>query len=172
MRNSLAKLVVCLAALGILSDAGAQTADDVKKKDVPEFLRQLTDTRQAIADGYVRWTQATKMKDVQAVVSLYTDDAVMLPDEGEAVSGRDALRAFYTNWYSKTDKLVEQKFENINSWQTGNLIVNTTKFSGILVKDGKEVPFRGKRLVVWTREFQGPWKILRDAWNKSPVPSN
>ena len=37
------------------------------------------------------------------------------------------------------------------------------------MRDGKEVPFKGKRLVVWKREFQGPWKILRDTRNKSPM---
>lgn len=158
--------------LAIASMALAQNAEDVKSKDVPEFLRQLASTRTTIADGYVRWTEATKAKDVDAVVSLYTDDATILPDEGEPVSGKDAVRAFYRDWYAKKDKLVEQKFENINSVQTGDLLIDSTKYSGILIRDGKEVVFRGKRLVIWKRDFQGPWKILRDTWNKSPMSND
>jgi uncharacterized protein (TIGR02246 family) len=156
----------------MVSVAHAQSAQDVKSKEVPEFLRQLASTRKTIADGYIRWTEATKMKDVDAVVSLYTDDATILPDEGEPVSGKDAVRAFYRESYAKKDKLVEQKFENINSVQTGDLVIDSTKYSGVSIKDAKEVAFRGKRLVIWKREFQGPWKILRDTWNKSPISND
>jgi len=149
--------------------AHAQTTQDAKNKDIPQFLRQLADTRKTIADGYVRWAEATKVKDVETVVSLYNDDATILPDEGESVSGKNAVRAFYREWFAKGDKLVRQKFENINSVQTGDLLIDSTNYSGVLIKDGKEVPFRGKRLVVWKHEFQGSWKILRDTWNKSPM---
>ncbi|MGH9641788.1 MAG: YybH family protein [Terriglobales bacterium] len=171
--RSLANVVIWIFALCVLCGAQAQTPQGIKSnKDVPEFLRQLADTRKTIADGYVRWTEAMKAKDVQAVSSLYKDDATILPDDGEPVSGKEAIRVFYRDWYSSTDKLIEQNFENVNSWQTGNVIVDSTKYSGVLVKEGKGVPFRGKRLVVWTREFQGPWKIARDIWNKSPMPGN
>ncbi len=166
------KFVLWVATLGIVSVVHAQTAQDVKNKDVPEFLRQLASTRKTIADGYVRWTEGTKAKDVDAVVSLYTDDATVLPDEGEPVSGKDALRAFYREWYAKKDKLVEQKFENVNSVQTGDLVIDSTKYSGVSIRNGKGVAFRGKRLVIWKREFQGPWKILRDTWNKSPMSND
>jgi uncharacterized protein (TIGR02246 family) len=163
------RFVLGMLAFGVLSVAHAQTTQDVKNKDVPEFLRQLGGTQKTIADGYVRWTEAVKAKDVDALVGLYTDDATVLPEEGEPVSGKDAVRTFYRDWVAKSDKLIEEKFENINLWQTGNLIVDSTTYSGKLIKDGKEVPFRGKRLVVWTREFKGPWRILRDTWNKSPA---
>jgi ketosteroid isomerase-like protein len=163
------KLGVWLAIVGAACFAGAQTSQDVKNKEVPAFLRQLADTRKAIADGYVHWTEAAKGKNLDAVLSMYTDDAIILPDEKEAVSGKNAVRAFYADWFAQQDKLKEQKFENINSVQEGDFLIDTTNYSGILIRDGKEVPFKGKRLVVWKREFQGPWKILRDTWNKSPA---
>jgi uncharacterized protein (TIGR02246 family) len=161
------KLVLPTAVLGIACFVAAQTSQDVKNKQMPAFLRQLADTRKTIADGYVRWTDALKAKNLDAAVALYTDDATVLPDEKDAVSGKESIRAFYADWFSKTDKLVEQKFENINSVQEGDLAIDSTKYSGILIRDGKEISFKGNRLVVWQREFQGPWKILRDTWNRS-----
>ena len=160
---------VWLAVFGTACLAGAQTSQDVKSKEVPAFLRQLADTRKTIADGYVRWVEAAKVKNVDAILSMYTDDATVLPEEKDAASGRNAIRALYTDWFAKQDKLVEQEFENINSVQEGDLLIDSTKYSGTLVKDGKEVAFRGKRLVVWKREFQGPWKMLRDVWNEASV---
>jgi uncharacterized protein (TIGR02246 family) len=163
------KVWVWLALLGTVGVAGAQTSQDVKNKDVPPFLRQLADTRKTIADSYVHWTEAAKAKNVDAIVSLYADDATVLPEEKEAVSGKNAIRAFYADWFAKQDKLTDQKFENINSVQEGDLLIDSTTYSGTLVKDNKEIAFKGKRLVVWKRQFQGPWKILRDAWNNSPA---
>ena len=166
-RNQLLKSGFCLAAFFAVSILYAQTSQDDRNKEVPAFLRQLADTRKAIADSYVRWSEAVKAKEVDALVSMYTDDATVLPDEKDAVSGKDGIRAFYVDWFAKEDKLIEQKFENINSVQEGDLLIDSTKYSGVLVKHGKEVPLRGKRLVVWKRNLQGQWKIFRDTWNRS-----
>jgi uncharacterized protein (TIGR02246 family) len=163
------KFVLWVAMLGVVSVVHAQTSQDVKNKDVPEFLRQLATTRKTIADGYVRWTEAVKAKNVDGVVSMYTDDATVLPDEKQAVSGKDAIRAFYGEWFSQKDKPTEQKFENINSVQTGDLVIDTTNYSGVFSSEGKEVPFKGKRLVIWKRQMGDGWKIFRDTWNKSPM---
>jgi uncharacterized protein (TIGR02246 family) len=163
------KFGVWLAIVSTACLAGAQTTQDAKNKDVPAFLRQLADTSKTIADGYVRWTEAAKAKNLDAIVSMYTDDATVLPEEKEAASGKNAVRAFYADWFAQQGKLIEQKFENINSVQEGDLLIDSTKYSGLAIQDGKEVPVKGKRLVVWKREFQGPWKILRDTWNKSPM---
>ncbi|HLV89318.1 MAG TPA: DUF4440 domain-containing protein [Candidatus Sulfotelmatobacter sp.] len=164
------KWIFYLAAVCLVSVAQAQTSQDVKNKEMPAFLRQQADTRKTIAESYVRWTEAVKAKNVDALVSMYTDDATVLAEEMESASGKAALRMFYTDWLAKGDTLVDQKFENINSVQEGDLLIDSTKFSGTVVRDGKEISFSGKRLVVWKREFQGPWRMLRDIWNKSPHP--
>lgn len=164
MRSVLCAAVICAASL-----VQAQTQQNTKNKEMPAFLKQLADTRKTIADGYVRWVEAVRAGNVDALKDMYTKDASILPDEEESVSGTDAIRAFYEDWLGQRGKLVDQKFENINSVQEGNLLIDSTKFSGVLNKDGKEVAFEGKRLVVWQRQFQVSWKILRDTWNKSSV---
>jgi uncharacterized protein (TIGR02246 family) len=163
------KTVWCTAMVGISLVMHAQTAQK-PNKDVQRFLQQLSATRNTIADSYVRWTEAIKTKNVDALVDMYTDDATILPDEKEAVSGKDAIRKFYNEFLlAEQYQLADQKFENINSVQEGDLLIDSTKYSGVLVRDSKNIAFAGKRLVVWKREFQGPWKILRDTWNKSPL---
>jgi len=160
---------LCVLIAFVTSLAQAQTQQDNKNKEMPAFLKQLADTRKTIADGYVHWTESVKAKDIDAIVDLYANDATILPDRRESVSGKGAIRDFYKGWFAEGDKLIEQKFENINSVEEGDLLIDSTKFSGTLVRDGKEVSFRGKRLTVWKRELKGPWKILRDTWNESPA---
>ena len=161
------KTILCIV-IGCVTCCSAQTESPQKpNKEVSAFLRQLADTRKAIADSYVRWTEAAKRNDVDALVSVYAHDATILPDGKDAVSGTDAIRAFYSDWLAQRGKLVEQQFENIDSLQEGSLLIDSSKYHGIVIRDGKEVAFSGKRLVVWQRQSQGPWKILRDTWNKS-----
>jgi hypothetical protein len=105
------KLGVWLVIVGAICLAGAQTSQDVKEKEVPAFLRQLADTRKAIADDYVHWVEAAKTKNVDAIVDMYTDDATVLPEEKEAATGKNAIRAFFTDWFAQPDKLEAQKFE-------------------------------------------------------------
>jgi uncharacterized protein (TIGR02246 family) len=162
------KNVWCIAVLSICSILQAQTAQK-PNKDMQGFLQQLSATRKTIADSYVHWTDAMKSKQVDALVSMYTDDATILPDEKDAVSGKDAIRKFYSAWLAEQSQIKDQKFENINSMQEGDLLIDSTKYSGTLITDGKEISFTGKRLIVWKRQFQGSWEILRDTWNKSVV---
>jgi uncharacterized protein (TIGR02246 family) len=48
----------------------------------------------------VIWIDATKRKDVNAVLALYTDDAIVLPPGAAPVTGRDAIREFYKRCYA------------------------------------------------------------------------
>ena len=164
------RLAVIGALLSTLWAANAQTAGDVKNKELPAFVRQLADTRKSIAEGYVRWTDALKAKNLDAIMALYTDDATVLPEEEEVVSGKQAVRGFYANWFGRNDKLMDEKFEEINFMQEGDLLVECARFSGIVVKDGKEFPLRGKRLTVWQHDMQWRWRMVRDTWNTHPAP--
>jgi uncharacterized protein (TIGR02246 family) len=162
------KRIWCAAIVGISLVVHAQTAQK-PNQDMQRFLEQLSATRNTIADSYVRWTEAIKSKNVDALVNMYTNDAIILPDEKDVVSGKDAIKKFYGDWLSNQTQLTEEKFQNINSVQEGDLLIDSTKYSGTLVRDGKDVPFAGKRLVVWKRESQGSWKMFRDTWNKSAM---
>jgi uncharacterized protein (TIGR02246 family) len=161
------RIAVITVLLAIACLSRAQTDGAAKNKDMPAFLRQLGDTRKSIADGYVAWTEAAKTRNLDAILGLYTDNAVVLPDGDDAVSGKQAIRAFYANWFTQPDKLVDQKFEEINSLQEGDLLVESERFSETVLKDGREVSLKGKRLTVWQRDLQGQWKMLRDIWNRS-----
>jgi len=140
------------------------------KEDLKRFVQQLSSVRKDIADGYLKWIDATKAKDVEAAVALYADDAVMLPDKGNTVSGKEAIRAFYRQWYGGKDKLIRQRFDDTGLFMNGpDLAIETADFSGVMNLDEKETQFRGKNLIVWKRLGDGSWKIFRDIWNSSPA---
>lgn len=159
-----------MVALSVASIPVMAQASSDSKQDLKNFVQQLSSVRKAIADGYLHWIDATKAKDVEAVLALYTDDAVMLPDDGNMAKGKDAIGAFYKQWYSGKDKLLKQQFDDTGLLMNGpDVAIETADFSGVSNVDGKDVSFRGKNLIVWMRQTDGSWKILRDIWNSSPA---
>jgi hypothetical protein len=100
---------ICVVCFAQAQSSRAQSSQEVKNKEVPAFLKQLADTRKTLADSYVHWAEAVKTKNIDAIVGLYRDDATILPEESEAVSGKAGVRTFYTDWLSD-GKLVEEKF--------------------------------------------------------------
>jgi uncharacterized protein (TIGR02246 family) len=130
--------------------------------------QQVSSVRKAIADGYLHWIDATKAKDVDAVLALYTDDAVVLPDHENTITGKGAIREFYKRWYGGKGKLIKQQFEDTRILMEGSdVAIETADYSGTMNVDGKDVQFKGKNMVVWKKDTDGSWKIFRDIWNSS-----
>ncbi len=50
--------------------------------------QDLKPVRTAIAQGYRHWVEATQHKDVEAVLALYDDDAIVLPPGGTPIASR------------------------------------------------------------------------------------
>src|SRR6266568_6755834 len=163
--KTLLRMIVVIVVASLLR---AQTSSG-SKEDLKRFVQQLSAVRKAIADGYLKWIDATKAKDVEAAVALYADDAVMLPDNANTVSGKEAIRAFYRQWYGGKGKLIRERFDDTGLFMNSpDLAIETADFSGVMSLDEKETQFRGKNLVVWKRLGDGSWKIFRDIWNSSP----
>ena len=46
------------------------------------------------------WVKAVKAGDIEAVIALYSSDAVMFPPDSMTVKGRDAIRAYWGGFLS------------------------------------------------------------------------
>jgi uncharacterized protein (TIGR02246 family) len=160
--------ILIVALMGATLSCGPQPLSKQELMSLGE--QQVSSARKAIADGYLRWIEATKAKDVNAVLALYTDDAVVLPDNENTITGKEAIGEFYKRWYGGKGKLVQQQFKDTGIFMNGpDLAIETADYSGMMNVDGKDVQFKGKNMVVWRKEADGSWKIFRDIWNSSPA---
>jgi ketosteroid isomerase-like protein len=118
----------------------------------------------------VEWAkQASLGKDVEAILSYWTDDAVVYPPKEAPVVGKAAIRKYVTGsmkapWFS------------IN-WKPAQAVVSasgdfgyTTGTNEITFADanGKVVRSNGRYLTVWRRSGTGPWRCVIDSWNEAP----
>jgi uncharacterized protein (TIGR02246 family) len=103
--------------------------------------------------------------DAAGLAAAYAADAMILPPGAGAVTGADAIRAF---WQKEIDTGVRGlKLEIISVDTAGDLAVETGTYT-ITDANGGHVD-HGKYVVTWTREA-GAWKVSRDIWSTSMPP--
>jgi uncharacterized protein (TIGR02246 family) len=110
------------------------------------------------------WESALNAKDVDALVDLYTDDARLLPPDGEMTSGRDGVRAAFGGMIDAGIGGETTRVETTVSGDVG-YIVGTFNLTS-----GEQVLGTGKYIETWRRGDDGLWLIANDIFNHDPSP--
>jgi uncharacterized protein (TIGR02246 family) len=131
---------------------------------VARELRDDDDTA-AIEAAEERWLAAFRREDVEALVELYSGDAVLLPDGEPEVVGlaaiRDSHARFFARWRARhTIENAEIVVAGEWAFMRGKFVLDLAPRNG-----GSRRILRGKHLVVWQRGAGGGWRIARDIWN-------
>lgn len=145
---SLAVLAACQPEVGLLSE------EDVA----------------AIRNIATSYTQAVVAGDVDAVVAVYTENAVLLPPNTAMVQGRAAIRAA-----SEADTLVTQELTLTSAEIDGRGDVafdrGTWTWTGLAADTAEAVTETGNYLVIARKQADGSWLWAVDIWNSdTPLP--
>lgn len=127
----------------------------------------LEKERKNLLERDAKWAAlASEGHDVDAILSYWTDDAVVIPPDLPLVAGQTALREY-----------VEQSFKIPGfqiTWSTtearfspdGNLAylvgTNSVTLNG---PDGNVIQSNGRVVTIWRREGDGEWRCCVDIWN-------
>ena len=152
-------------------EAPGELATSGSRVSIPEGTQVSFETSPADADagqtsaltaGSTRWMGTFNDEEVDAIASLYAEDAVMLPPNAPAVFGRDAIRASFREMFAAQDLKVE--IEALETVVEGDLAYVAGRYR-MWTDDGTLVD-RGKYLEIW-RAVNGQWLIHRDIHNSS-----
>ena len=116
----------------------------------------------AIETASQGWPKAYNEKNAEGVAALYTDDARVYPPGAAMVSGKAAVREYFTgdianNWAEITVNDDETHVAGDWAWRTGTWSAAVTPV------------MTGKYAEVWHRTADG-WRIHRDIWNVDTAP--
>jgi ketosteroid isomerase-like protein len=111
-------------------------------------------------------TAASEGRDVERILSFWTDDAVVYAPGLPAIVGKDALRqyvrdslqipGFQISWMSKDATLSPD----------GNLAYMFSRNAVTLnLPDGTPTTTEGRAVTIWRRESGGEWRCAVDIWN-------
>jgi ketosteroid isomerase-like protein len=113
---------------------------------------------------------ASEGREVDRIISYWTDDARVYPPGLPVVSGKAALRGyvesalaipgFHITWTSSEASL------SPDGQLAFVLSVNAVTMPG---PDGRLVTTSGRAVTVWRREQDGDWRCAIDIWNDGPA---
>jgi len=116
------------------------------------------------------FVKAYNADDVDTVVSLYAEQAVLLPPGAPRAAGTSAIRAFFVVDMAESAKAGAKFVLGANpdggvsgdlGWASGTYAV--TDKAGQVIE-------RGKYLSV-SRKIDGKWRYIRDTWNADGAPA-
>lgn len=117
------------------------------------------------------WAEANRIQDLERVVALYDDEAIMQPPGQPPSASREAIRSYYKATFAR-GHLVEFTSHQTSCRAAGEFVLITADNQGRVTKaDGTSRTFNSKFLLVLRRLADGSWRIYRDIWNESPTPS-
>ncbi|MFM0140206.1 YybH family protein [Caballeronia grimmiae] len=121
--------------------------------------------RAAIEAGNKRFEQAVARGDAPALADLYTENAELLPANGQVVNGRAAITKFWQAGMDSGFKSV--KLTSVEVEPHGDTAYEVGKWAAP-GEDGK-VNDAGDYIVIWKRT-NGQWKLHRDIWTTNSPP--
>ena len=148
---------IALAAMGLTVIAASASAPTTTDTAADEAALRAAD--QAFMRDY--WKG-----DLETVVALYAEDAVLLPANAPAAKGRDAIRKYFA-----------ADIASVKPGEAGMIVESTQGVSGNLgwssgrTKDtaANGTTSTGKFLSV-SRKVNGKWLYVRDTWNSDGPP--
>jgi uncharacterized protein (TIGR02246 family) len=124
----------------------------------------------AVEDRYQEWLAAANKKDAAALTNLYDENAVLLPKQEEPVIGKAAIGEYYKKLVADPHFVPFTLTLNWNSFHAvGDIAIATSLFEGDVTRNGKQIHFRGKNLLVCKKQADGSWKIFRYMFDEIPA---
>lgn len=132
---------------------------------VSAAAQQSTDVKTIIANNASQFAAAASHGNVDGMVALYDEHAILMPPNSPSMNGRDAIRQFWTGFASLG--AIDAKLFTDDIINSGDVAAETGHFElTITPKSGAPIKDSGKYLVLW-RNVGGQWKMVRDIFNSS-----
>ncbi len=127
--------------------------------------------QQVVQDTNREMMEAVKRGDAASVGALYTEDATLLPPNSETIRGRQGIEAFFKAGIEMGIR--EATLETVDVEYLGDVAYEVGAYTmRIQPAGGQATTDKGKYVVVWKRQADGPWKLHVDIWNtNSPPPA-
>jgi ketosteroid isomerase-like protein len=113
-----------------------------------------------------RILESSMSGDLAPYLSLFADDAVVMPNNDTTLFGKEELKAFWQEYF--------EFFRVISSTETerevtvvGDQAFERLGFSVTIVPKQRGAKIRDdiRSLILWKRDVNGNWKISRHIWN-------
>jgi uncharacterized protein (TIGR02246 family) len=122
--------------------------------------------RKSIEGANAKYSEAIQKNNLADAVALYTDDATMVPPDGDLIKGKQAIEEFYRKLFQMGVK--EIVLSTIEVEGSDGTVYEIGKTKVLIQPEGQEaIQDSTKYLVIWKRQADATWKVHADIWNLS-----
>jgi uncharacterized protein (TIGR02246 family) len=148
----LMRIKLVLAVLILVAVAMAQA----NGKDAENRIRALDS----------EWSQAAQSKDVDKMVSYYSDDASAFPFNAPIATGKEQIRQLWSALMAKPGFSLSFAPNKIDVAKSNDLAYEAGTFE-LKLNDAQNNPTttNGKYVVCWKKSPKGEWKVQFDIFN-------
>ena len=112
------------------------------------------------------WSQAAQSKDVDKMVSYYSDDASAFPFNAPIATGKEQIRQLWSALMAKPGFSLTFSPTKIDVAKSNDLAYEAGTFE-LKLNDAQNNPTttNGKYVVCWKKSAKGEWKVQFDIFN-------
>jgi uncharacterized protein (TIGR02246 family) len=112
------------------------------------------------------WSQAAQSKDVDKMVSYYSDDASAFPFNAPIATGKEQIRQLWSALMAKPGFSLSFAPTKIDVAKSNDLAYEAGTFE-LKMNDAQNNPTttNGKYVVCWKKPTKGEWKVQFDIFN-------
>lgn len=151
------------ASVHLTGDLVELSEDSVLTLQVQGITKETADMR-VLTTATSVWMEAFNQGDAVTIAGLSSENGALLPPNGRAIVGRDAIYSYWKELLEDAKTTVE--LVNVETVVEGDLGYKAGRFELVDAVTGSPVD-QGKYIQIWKRSSQGYWELHRDMWNSS-----
>jgi ketosteroid isomerase-like protein len=131
----------------------------------------LASERTSLLERDAQWaTAASEGRDIERILSYWTDDAIVLPPGMPAVIGKAALRQYVQTSLQIPGFRITWNSTDVTFSPDGKLAYMFGRNSvSMTTPDGATIINEGRAVTIWRREADNEWRCAVDIWNAEPA---
>ena len=150
------------AALLALACAKARDDSAVSQAGTPA---DAAAARTAIESQLGRFRDAMIKGDTATMVSVYTSDAIVLPQGMPMARGRGEIAKGFAGMLAQAP-VTKFEWQIVDVTMAGDHAIETGTYAMTMTpKAGKPIDDVGKYIAIWKKDADGSWKMVRDIFN-------
>ena len=140
---------------------GCQQGERVLVEQKPDVEADI----QAIRDRVAELSAAIKAADIDRVMSLFADNAVRIPPNEPAQSGKEAIRNDFQQIFDEYTLQEDGVVADVNV--SGDLAVIHLTYSGIATPKagGESGKYHGNWIIIFEKKSDDTWKVIYSIWS-------
>jgi len=123
----------------------------------------LTQIRSEIVTMENAWAAAQNAKDINALMAMYADDAVSMPDGEPMLTGKAAIQKKQEADFAKPSKYASIAFETLDVYAQGNVVTEVGK---TMYKDATGKTTGGGKYIAVYEKRDGKYLCIREIYNQ------